>query len=249
MRDKNQDIQLYICSLDKELSKLPKRILELRTHVVDSPNFQFDHLANLPRKRDEILILTILLRWLPKELQSFFEVELEERIKKFSFQDRKELKFFLNLNKEEILYSLSSYTRLSDRDFFGNLLPKGRKILSNIRFSRSKMRKPRYVQRKRGYDDQGSKRPDSLWLANFDISFTEEQNFVEVEREFLEVYIKHTREMIQQDINLLKIENSKEFPVSCRVLGKPYFLELLFENWEDDSLPINDYLRSLSKMK
>lgn len=250
MRDKNQSIPDYLNSLEKELKKVPERILDLRNHVIDSPNFTFDHLSGLPRKREEIFSLLLFLKWFPWELQSFFRIELEEKIRKFSWEDQKELWLLLELSQEETLYFLSCYPKYSDRDFFGNLLPKGRKILEKISFSNYRERKEKKSQRKRGYNDQGSRRPDSKWLPSFDYSFLEEQNYLETKKEFLRDYIQHTKKIISQDIVTVKetMNFEKDFPVSCRALGKTYFCGLIFENWDNEELPLHDYLKFCSKI-
>jgi hypothetical protein len=73
-----------------------------------------------------------------------------------------------------------------ERRFFGNLVPQWRKTLENLKPLQVHERKPKRVQRKRGYQDHGTLRPSERWTEKYDWSFTEEQNLIEEQREIIE---------------------------------------------------------------
>jgi hypothetical protein len=67
----------------------------------------------------------------------------------------------------------------SERDFFGNLLPKIMKVCSRLTFLRRQQRSARRTIRHRGYRDHGTLRPESSWFETSDWSLTEQQNQIE----------------------------------------------------------------------
>jgi len=74
----------------------------------------------------------------------------------------------------------------SERDFFGNLLPKIRKVCSKLTFLRKQQKRARRIIRRRGYRDHGTLRPESSWFETSDWSFTQEQNQIEEKRSLRE---------------------------------------------------------------
>jgi hypothetical protein len=76
--------------------------------------------------------------------------------------------------------------RYSERDFFGNLLPKMRKVCSKLTFLRRQQVQAHRTIRHRGYRDHGTLRPESSWFETSDWSFTEQQNQIEETRSLRE---------------------------------------------------------------
>jgi predicted aldo/keto reductase-like oxidoreductase len=70
----------------------------------------------------------------------------------------------------------------SDRDFFGNLLPKILKVCSKLTFLRRQQKSARRTIRHRGYRDHGTLRPESSWFETSDWTFVEQQNLIEETR-------------------------------------------------------------------
>jgi hypothetical protein len=73
-----------------------------------------------------------------------------------------------------------------ERRFFGNVEGVIKKLLGSLRPCLSKDRRPKRVQRKRGYQDHGTLRPQERWRETHDWSLTEEQNRIEAERQAIE---------------------------------------------------------------
>jgi hypothetical protein len=76
----------------------------------------------------------------------------------------------------------------SERDFYGNFLPRVKKILTLTHLRRHFQLRARRLVRHRGYRDKGSLRPSHQWLPRNDWSLTELQNQIEEEREFNPIY-------------------------------------------------------------
>lgn len=158
-----------------------KRIETLRSHVIDSPNFLSENYLVLPYKLKSILALSFFSWWLPEEIGVLLREEIyEKRLRRYSLEDKALIEQFLQSKYHSILFVEESNLWHS-RDFFGNFLVEGNKCLERLRFRRINT-KVIYPKRKRGYDDHGSRVPDSKWLPKYDYSLTELQNSIEEER-------------------------------------------------------------------
>lgn len=170
-------------SLDSIGDKFAKMMFSSSTAVIDSPNFLEVYSTNLllPRELDDLIALSIV-HWYIKDERMRLYLRLElERISYFT--ENWVIILLLNSKVEMKLFLLNS-DLWSSRSFFGNLMTQKRmtKISKIVRFKR-RGRVPKKPQRKRGYDDKGSKREDHQWKASSDWSLTELQNTIEQERE------------------------------------------------------------------
>lgn len=188
MRDKNllQPIQFSQDVREFILRRVPKRILDLSCQIVDNPNFLevFENgLRFKSRKSEELLALTFLSWFLPETIGYLLRFELENYVKLFNDKDLILFRILSESKRVALTFLLHS-KKWHSRDFYGNFLRKGLEALEAIR-PRLKKRGPiKKAIRKRGYNDHGSRRPDSKWLPSFDYSFTEAQN----EKEKKETY-------------------------------------------------------------
>jgi hypothetical protein len=109
-------------------------------------------------------------------------LDLKER--NFAFLNEKqriEIQLLLN-SKETMLTYLFETKRYSLREIFGNVLRNDCKELFQTLSLKKRIRKIRKTQRRRGYQDHGSRKPAEKWLETYDISFTERMNEIEARR-------------------------------------------------------------------
>jgi hypothetical protein len=79
-------------------------------------------------------------------------------------------------SKESMLEYMTTY---SDRELFGNVIPRVESCARKVRFLTLLPQRAKKVLRHRGYRDHGSCRPQSHWLETRDWTFTEVQNRLE----------------------------------------------------------------------
>jgi hypothetical protein len=180
-------------ALEKLLEGEYLRLKTLRNHVIDNPNFLQDrYLFTRARSLKEKMALAIASWFLPEIVGVLIRMDLEEKLKYLSLEDQTQLSLCLESKAECLLFLIE--TRLwHSRDFFGNMVPRMLKQVSFIKFKRIKPRKVVPSQRKRGYDDHGSRVPDHKILPKSDWSLTELQN----EKELKEDRQKDTLEFLR----------------------------------------------------
>lgn len=156
----------------------------LRSYVIDSSNFHWELTTffNLKRKSlDDLIRLAIWSWYAPEEIKFLLQEDIKEVSKNLSFEDKIILEIIL-LSKTEMLIYLQETKLWHSRDFFGNILDQRVNLLGSLKlFFRNK--KIVKSQRKRGYDDHGSRVEDHQKLPKFDWSLIEAQNEIELRRE------------------------------------------------------------------
>lgn len=166
----------------------------LRIDVVVTPTTRND-LTFLKRARTwkEYIRLCLCHWYLPEEAFALVHWELEQQTNKFGIENSGIAHMLLNSEPEMILYLLeSSQLFRNEREFFGFLLNDF--DFSKYHFFVLRARKPKKTVRRRGYNDQGSRRlPHEQHEAKYDYSFTEEQNRIEEERKTLQDAIELAR--------------------------------------------------------
>jgi hypothetical protein len=213
MRDKNltSPIQFSQDVRDFILRRIPSNILDLRARIVDNPNFleAFENGLRLKsRESEELLAITFLSWYLPETIGFLLRFELENYMKLFNDKDKLLFRIFSS-SREESLIFLFHTKRWHSRDFYGNFLRKGLEGLEAIRPRLRTKRTIKKANRKRGYNDHGSRRPDTKWLPSYDWSFTEAQN----EKERKETYQDKVYHRILRILReLLEIENRLNSP-------------------------------------
>lgn len=131
------------------------------------------------RNLQDLIGLAILSWYIDPRIGILLRLDLREKIKN-NF-DLEVLEFFL-YSKGEMLSFLIETNLWHTRDFFGNIFNKDKnvRLLRLVRPRFKTRRKPKRVQRHRGYRDKGSRRKDeekhSLWIS------TDEQLKIEEER-------------------------------------------------------------------
>lgn len=159
--------------------------------ALEGTNWQLWIAENLPRlaPNEEILlktncrtegdleILAVISRFC-EEVPRFLILEYLDSRKKPNLKI--EIEAIATMTFERMCLYLSR--EFSERDFFGNFLPKVRRILASLRLTLWKPSRPKEKIRHRGYRDKGSQRPSDRWLPTSDWSFIEEQNKIEEDR-------------------------------------------------------------------
>lgn len=141
----------------------------------DPKFFEEDYITVLDRslKEDELIVLILIHWYLPKDYRGITHLVLESSLKKLPIEQRGILSNLLkdpNLAKLTILET--SYFARNPREFFGKVLSIK---LPKVIFKRLLSKKITYPQRKRGYHDHGTLKPDHQWTEHFDYSLTDEQ--------------------------------------------------------------------------
>lgn len=136
------------------------------------------------RQWNEYLKLIMVHWYLPEDLWALVHIELEQYTHKFGTDKAIVALTMLRSEPEMMLYLLeSSCVARNPRELFG-------KIRSTTNYNKYRYhwilpRRPKRVTRKRGYKDQGFRRPDHTWVPDSDWSLTEEQNRIEEIRELI----------------------------------------------------------------
>jgi len=167
----------------------------LTTTVVDSPNFLENYLTELkiPKfDKNKLLALCYLSNFageLRFWLQESIEKELSRRYNQNGKLDEKQeqilfLSKILMSGKATARQFLIDTELWTEREFFGNYLTEQMLEVCEkfIKFKRpsTKVKKP---QRKRGYNDKGSRRPSHEWLPRHDVELTKLHYEIELERQ------------------------------------------------------------------
>lgn len=173
--------------LSKKKVDLPEiQVLDISTL---EPNSEL--VSILPRRFRELRALAILLWYLPEDLR--FEIQLKLKqlfpysldFENNGFQQSLELQI-LSESKEIMLKYLVFQENFTSRELFGTILREDSlSALKNLRIYWKDPLPAKKKIRRKGYQDQGSRRPDDLWTEKFDYSFTEKQNLKEERYEFL----------------------------------------------------------------
>jgi hypothetical protein len=134
--------------------------------------------VNLSWFKEKDLILIGVLSWWLEVLGDLVRVSLEEF--KLSPENQIKLNLILHSKAGAVEFLFQNY---SNRDFFGNTLPRLEKLSRELKILLLYPKKEKRVQRRRGYRDHGSRRPDHRKLEKSDWSLTELQNQIEEDRQ------------------------------------------------------------------
>lgn len=185
MRDSISSQINFNNSVEKAIRGLYHTDVEvLRSKVIDSSNLFYDNLTVFylkDTKLDDLIRLGIFSWYVPREIGILLRMDIELKAKKLSPEDRSLISQFLD-SKERMLVFLQETHLWHTREFFGNLLSKKHSLDRFLNLSPLR-RKLKRAQRKRGYNDHGSKTPEHRWLPTSDYSLTELQNLIEEKRE------------------------------------------------------------------
>lgn len=198
MRDKHFDSATFVSELEKIAVRFNGECKLLRMNVVASPNFLENYLTDmiLPSKLEDLIVVSILSHYFPKEYRIYTQFAVEERVAKLSLEDQ-ELVLLVLQDKATMLLFLQQTNLWHTREFFGNLFSKKRlnKLKETLQFKR-KSRIVKKPQRKRGYHDKGSLRPLHKRGPNEYLTTTGEQYELEQKRLALEDSISFISGMI-----------------------------------------------------
>lgn len=184
MRDHNLDSQSFCSELERLCQSAVSQVKFLRSSVSDTSKcltyFRFENSFRIKSSSTRILtILSILVWFFPEEFQVLLVMDLQE---KWKDKDDSILGELLLRSKGHCLNFLLETSLWHTRDFFGNVITRDNLelALSKVVPALSTRKKPRRVQRHRGYRDKGTLK---LQHEIHDCSdLTSEQNEIEEQR-------------------------------------------------------------------
>lgn len=174
MRDKNLTYQKFNIQLEKIGEKgLPSLHRFLRERVVVTPTLLEEFYLVYPKDFRLLRALSIVQWYLPEEFHYRIWLDLTDMT--FShLNDKQNLELRILLTSKEIcqkyLYETNRYT---GNEIFGNILNNDLRDLEKILKVKKRSTKIRKTQRRRGYNDHGSRKPSEKWLPSSDFTFTE----------------------------------------------------------------------------
>lgn len=187
MRDTQICYDSFFKSVEKQsMEMVPIDLIDLRSKVVDITNFHVGNKYFFPIEHVDLnnfIRLAIWQWYVPEEISFVLRMDLEQKVKDFSLEDRFLCEQFLS-SKAEMLLFLQETNLWHTREFFGNLLKTNHQLLKLLKPT---VQPGRVVvpKRKRGYDDHGSRVEDHKWKPSHDWSLTELMNLLYQERESL----------------------------------------------------------------
>lgn len=185
MRDSIDDLTSFEREVQRKSILVIHRDLEiLESDVIANSNFHCENLSFFYLKDltlTDFVRLAIVSWYIPETVGIVLRLDLEQKLQHFSLEDRTILEIVLS-SKAEMLLFLQQTRLWHSRDFFGNILGTTVNLARFFRLSplRRKVKRP---QRKRGYDDKGSRVSEDRWLPKFDFTFTNLQNEIESKKE------------------------------------------------------------------
>jgi len=193
--------------------------MEFRMQGLVTPRFDLG--LNVRRKRtfEEVRTLAFL-SWTLPTLGSLLRADIRDFcMRSWKWEDRLEVEFLL-ISQE----NLQKYLNLtfSERDWFGNQLPRILKMQENLHFVVYSPPKIKRQERIRGYRDHGTLKPPHRWLERFDWSlnllhvkvearrklFKECLTYLETTESLMEYSDKPFRRLIEE---ILRLFNEQDF--------------------------------------
>jgi hypothetical protein len=215
----SQNLDLWIRKhygpwIDEEVNRLRKLVEDSPTFLE-----KYSLPIKLSRKvnKETLLMIFLLVTYFPEDLRSTITLSLMELVKEPSFQSyfrtderqikyvykvtcgssqkRSELNYYflynlLNLDRNGVLFMHYLEKTNGKRWFFGNVFQQVDLRGVHLNFSRKIEKKPKYVQRKRGYSDKGSKRDSTTTMPGPDVVTDAEANVLRMHRQNLHEEIR-----------------------------------------------------------
>lgn len=162
MRKFNFNIQGFERQVEKFLSYYTDRIKSLMDHVIVSPTFHNVSTFQLQHSKSKDLFELAILSWYLGDLGILLRLDIEERVRKLEEKDFYKIPIGICLRSKEVMLLFLLETSLwSSEEFFGAFFQKKDNPIKKLRTA--KLKKVVQPQRKRGYNDQGSRAEDSYW--------------------------------------------------------------------------------------
>lgn len=187
MRDFPLDLFKFNRSIEKQSISMvnSERLEVLRNHVVDNSNFHWENSTFFDLRSLSLVELIRLAIWswyAPEEIKFLLQLDLEQSIKKLSFEDSIILEIILS-SKAQMLIFLQETKLWHSREFFGNILDPNCDLVNLLKIRNHGFKKIVLPQRKRGYNDKGSRTPPHRELPEMDYEQVIDMNEIEAKRE------------------------------------------------------------------
>jgi hypothetical protein len=204
MRDKNLTLEQFNIQLEKNLTRNTwmRSFSESLSRIIPNDSEQIEVSIKYPRSFKSLRALAIAQWYFPDEIRWQIFLDMEEMtFSQLNLKQVFEIKTLLQ-SKELMQIYLYQTERLTNREIFGNILGNELKnSLGEIKIQRKNYRKPKRVQRHRGYRDKGSWKPPHRWSPNSDYSLTDIQNRLE-QRHYLTLkYINLIKQELEKFLN------------------------------------------------
>lgn len=201
MRDKNLTQEQFNIQLEKSLTRNTwmRSFSESLSRIIPNDDEPSEVIIKYPRSFRSLRSLAIAQYYLPEKIRWQIYLDMEEMT--FSHLNLKQVLEIRTLLQSKELMQIYLYQteRLSNREIFGNILGNElRTSLQELKIQRKFNKKPKRIQRHRGYRDKGSWKPPHRWSPSSDYSLTDIQNRLERRRYLTLKYI-----------NLIKLELEK----------------------------------------
>jgi len=140
--------------------------MSLYSHLPKKYYDHFDIFLSKKLSAKEALSIAIIVNHLDPLLKYEVILGIEELCYKFQYEGKwHEVNTIIQIQKdEEKFHYLLEISQISERELFGNYLKLIPKALKQIVFKDRRQQKVKRPQRKRGYNDHGSRRPLHKWL-------------------------------------------------------------------------------------
>lgn len=140
--------------------------MSLYSHLPPRFYLHFDIYLSKKITSREAMSLALIVNHLDPLLKFQIILELEEKCFQHSYEGQWEkVNSLIQLSSDEDKFTyLLEIEEISTRELFGNYQKLVTKSLKNIIFNDRRKQKVKRPQRKRGYNDHGSRRPEHKWL-------------------------------------------------------------------------------------
>lgn len=176
MRDSNLESSSFLTSIEM-ITKRFLRSIDSRSSAPINPKYvedpRFENCYEIfTWNKDDLVLLGILSWFVDPTVGTLIRLDIQEKIQNNS--DLFMVNFFIHSKEEMYLFLLESQY-YHTRDFFGNLLTENRlsKVIRRLRPCMKTRKRPKRVQRHRGYRDKGTLKPNHE--NHSFVSFTKEQ--------------------------------------------------------------------------
>jgi hypothetical protein len=204
MRDKNLTQEQFNIQLEKNLNRNSwmRSFSESLSRIIPNDSEPTEVIIKYPRSFKSLRSLAIVQWYLPEKIRWQIFLDMEEM--SFSHLNLKQVLEIRTLlqSKEIMQIYLYQTERFTNREIFGNILGNElRTSLQELKIQRKNYKKPKRIQRHRGYRDKGSWKPPHRWTPNSDFSLTDIQNRLE-QRHYLTLkYINLLKQELEKFLN------------------------------------------------
>lgn len=190
----DQSLRKSLWNFQKETTKQLSlsETMSLCSHLPQKYYDHFDIFLSRKISSREALTLALVVNHLDPLLKYALILDLEELCYTYQYEGTwSKVNTMIQLSEDEDkLFYFLYIENISDRELFGNYVRQIDKALKNVVFKDRRRQKVKRPQRKRGYNDHGSRRPDVKWLPK-KIQLSENPQKIDLKGRNLKVCWEH----------------------------------------------------------